>query len=62
MAELDLDNACDECGPAVRAYVFVDLPSGRTLSYCAHHGAIHKERLLAIGAEVHDFSDMVGSL
>ena len=38
---------CDSC-PAqahVQAYVFAEMPSGRTVSYCAHHGTAYLAEL-----------------
>lgn len=59
MAELDLDNACDHCGPAVRAFVFVDMPSGLPLSFCGHCGTQFIPALEALGATVYDMRDMI---
>ena len=53
---------CDEC-PAlahVAAYVYADLPSGRTIAYCGHHGTIHLTALHAIGATVIDLRHLIG--
>lgn len=38
---------CDAC-PAiahVKSYVFVQMPSGRTVSYCCHHGSVYFDAL-----------------
>lgn len=50
---------CDAC--AHRSYVFVSLPSGLELSYCAHHGRAYSESLRAQGAYIVDMTHLVES-
>ncbi|MGW9587484.1 DUF7455 domain-containing protein [Microbacterium sp. NPDC055455] len=52
--------ACDQCGPNVRAYVYVTLINGAELTYCGSHGKQHRNALEAAGATVDDFTDYVG--
>lgn len=33
---------CDECGPSVRAYVYVETPKGGELTFCGHHARKHE--------------------
>jgi hypothetical protein len=65
---LTLTTPCDRCGnvesgaaeatfapsPVARAYVLVTLPSGRSLTFCAHHYAAHELALVAAGGIVTD--------
>lgn len=60
MAELDINEACDRCGPFVRAWVFVDMPSGLPLSYCGHCGTRFWGALNAQAALIHDERHMIG--
>lgn len=51
-------DTCDEC-PAeahVQAYIFARLESGRSLSWCIHHGRTHLAALAAQNATVIDLS------
>lgn len=57
---MDAFVACDQCGPTVRAYVFVILASGSELAYCGSHGRQHSPALKAAGATVDDFTDYIG--
>jgi hypothetical protein len=41
---------CDECGPAVKAEKRIELPSGRTLTYCDHHATAYNGKLRELGA------------
>lgn len=66
--QLTMTTPCDACGtvesgaaeatfapsPVARAYVLVTLPSGRDLSFCAHHYAAHEVALIAAGAVITD--------
>ena len=48
---------CDSCG--VRSFVYATLKSGRELSYCAHHGQVAHDGLLAAGARIIDLRHLV---
>ncbi len=48
---------CDRCG--AQAYMVATLPSGRQLSFCAHHGRIHADKLQQIAIDIHDESDHI---
>jgi hypothetical protein len=52
-----MDDYCDSCGPAVRAKVYVALPSGNVLSYCGHHADTHRGALEALGAFLYPLDD-----
>lgn len=55
------EDTCDAC-PAiaqVHAYLYVELPSGRSLSLCAHHGTRHYDALILAGASIIDLRYMV---
>ena len=54
-------DTCDAC-PAVaqvHAYLYVELPSGRSLSLCAHHGTRHYDALILAGATIIDLRHLV---
>ena len=51
------DDWCDTCGS--RAYVYAKMPSGRTVTYCAHHGTVYWDRLNAQASIVIDHRDHV---
>ena len=53
---------CDTCagtGAHVEAFVFAELPSGRSVAYCAHHGTRYLERLREIALVVIDHRHLV---
>lgn len=50
---------CDRCGTFVRAWVFVDMPSGGSLSYCGHCGTRFWVALNEQAVAVHDFRYMI---
>ena len=56
-----MDDVCLECDTSARvpAYVYAELPSGRTVAYCAHHGTQHWDRLNALALLVIDHRDRV---
>jgi len=56
-------DTCDACPTIahVKAFVFIRMPSGRSISMCAHHGARHRDALLNQDAIIIDLSHMVGS-
>lgn len=51
------DDRCDACG--ARSFLYAQLTTGGTLSYCCHHGAAFLPRLEQIGATVIDLRHMV---
>lgn len=56
-------DTCDAC-PAdahVKAFVFAQLPSGRSLAYCGSHGAHHMDALITAGATIIDRRHLIGS-
>lgn len=62
VVEVDTDT-CDAC-PAdahVKAFVFAQLPSGRSLAYCGSHGARHMDALILAGATIIDRRHPIGS-
>ncbi|WP_243074326.1 hypothetical protein [Microbacterium sp. SS28] len=53
---------CDTCagtGARVEAFVFAELPSGRSVAYCGHHGTRYLERLREIALVVVDHRHLV---
>lgn len=50
-------DTCDRCG--VRAYVYAEMPSGRTLAYCAHHGTEYWAQLTRQADHVIDLRHLV---
>lgn len=54
------DDFCDTCGPGTQAYVYVEMPDGKTLAYCAHHGTKYWKRLNEQASKVIDFRFRVG--
>ncbi|GAA1979953.1 DUF7455 domain-containing protein [Microbacterium pumilum] len=53
---------CDTCagsGANVEAFVFAELPSGLSVTYCAHHGTIYLERLREIALVLIDHRHLV---
>lgn len=62
VVEVDSDE-CDAC-PAlahVKAFLYAELPSGRTLAYCAHHGTEHMGALRRVGATIIDLRHLVAA-
>ena len=51
-AKLTAADRCDRCG--AQAYVRATLPGGSDLLMCGHHAHENREKLLAIGAYLHD--------
>lgn len=49
---LTANDRCDGCG--AQAYMRVTLAGGSVLLFCAHHGGSSKDKLLEIGAHIHD--------
>lgn len=55
---------CDACGGSgarVEAFVFAELPSGRSVAYCAHHGTRYLARLRELALVVVDHRHLVAS-
>ena len=53
---------CDTCagsGAHVEAFVFAELPSGRSVAYCAHHGTRYLERLREVALVIIDHRHLV---
>ena len=57
--EVDWCDACSGSGAQVKAYVFAELPSGRTVCYCASHGTRYWDALNAQARFVVDMRDTV---
>lgn len=55
--EIDHDG-CDHCGPHVEAFVFVEMPDGKPLSYCGSCGTRFWVELNCQAASVYDFRHM----
>lgn len=58
--EVDTD-FCDAC-PAeakVQAYLYAELPSGRALAFCGHHGTEYLPNLELIHAKVIDLRHLI---
>ncbi|MEQ6899270.1 hypothetical protein [Microbacterium sp. KR10-403] len=55
--EIDRDG-CDRCGPHVEAFVFVEMPDGKPLSYCHHCGTRFWVELNRQAAHVYDLRHM----
>ncbi|WP_345803287.1 hypothetical protein AAIB33_09470 [Microbacterium sp. AZCO] len=55
------DDICLQCDTdaKVQAYVYAELPSGRSVAYCAHHGTVYWERLNELALVVIDHRDQV---
>ncbi len=51
-AGLTAMDRCDRCG--AQAYLRVDLLSGGTLLFCAHHATKHRDKLNQVAARIHD--------
>lgn len=60
VVQVDRDE-CDACPPDahVRAYVYAELPSGRSIAMCSHHGTRHWAALNAQAVVVIDLRDQV---
>ena len=55
---------CDACagtGARVEAFVFAELPSGRSVAYCAHHGTRYLVRLRELALVVVDHRHLVSA-
>ncbi|MFH8248790.1 hypothetical protein ACH3VR_00300 [Microbacterium sp. B2969] len=53
---------CDTCagtGARVEAFVFAELPSGRSVAYCAHHGTRYLDGLREIALVIVDHRHLV---
>lgn len=48
---------CDTC--RAKSYVWVSMPSGRTLTYCAHHATKYMAKLTEDEAYIYDRRDAV---
>lgn len=55
------DDECDACPASahVAAFLYAELPSGRSLSFCAHHGTEYLPGLIAQHATVVDLRHLV---
>lgn len=53
------DDYCDRCGPAVKAWVWVEI-GPYELAYCGHHGTKYWNRLLEVADNVYDYRYMIG--
>jgi hypothetical protein len=54
-----VDRHTTKVGSQVQAYVYAELPSGRSVSYCAHHGTKYWDALNAQASVVIDLRDTV---
>lgn len=54
---------CDACGDAahVQAYLYAEMPSGHTLSYCGSHGTRYLDGLIKQGAKIVDLRHLIHS-
>jgi hypothetical protein len=52
LAGLTAMDRCDRCG--AQAYVWVLLPNGLELLFCAHHSRQHPSALMKIAVGIHD--------
>lgn len=55
---MDDTDTCDRCGPAVRAWVYVSMPSDLELTFCGHCGRRFREALIDQGAVIIDLTHM----
>lgn len=62
VVEVDGDR-CDACPASamVEAFVFVEMPSGHPLAYCAHHGTLFMAELIRQHATVVDMRHLVSA-
>ena len=57
-----LSDRCDaEAKHPAQAFVFAQMPDGRSLSFCGHHGAEFMDGLIAAGAIIIDQRHLIGS-
>ena len=59
--EVDADR-CDGRRCGARAYVYAEMPSGHTVSFCGHHGTEYMAGLLDQGATVIDLRHLIGAV
>lgn len=54
---------CDSCGEEahVKAFLFAEMPSGRTLAYCGSHGTRYLDGLINQGARIVDMRHLIGT-
>lgn len=54
---------CDACGEQahVQAFLYAEMPSGHTLSYCGNHGTRYLDELIRQGATVIDMRHLIHS-
>ena len=49
-------DTCDACGPSAQASFWAEMKDGAELSYCGHHGAKYKPKIIRIATTVHDLT------
>lgn len=52
---------CDACpsGAHVRAFLYAEMQSGHTLSYCGNHGTRYLDGLIRQGAKIIDLRHLI---
>ena len=56
---VDVDE-CDSCTDAhAQAYLYAEMPSGHTLSYCGNHGTRYLDGLIRQGAKIIDLRHLI---
>jgi hypothetical protein len=60
VVEVDADT-CDGWKCGVPAFLYAEMPSGRSLAYCGHHGTQYLPGLTAQGARIIDLRYLIGS-
>lgn len=56
MSPLTAADRCDRCG--AQAYVRVEMAMGE-LMFCAHHGRMHRDKILEVASLVTDETDRI---
>lgn len=49
-------DTCDTCGPGTQAWVWVEMPDGKELTYCGHHGKKYAAELAKQAKAVNDLT------
>ena len=52
---------CDHCGPHVEAFVFVQMPDGKPLTYCGSCGTRYMDELVKQARKIIDRRDTIGT-
>ncbi|WP_341945665.1 hypothetical protein [Microbacterium sp. LWH11-1.2] len=47
---------CDRCGKGTTALIYVAMPAGNELKYCAHHAGRYRANLNLLGAFLYELS------